>query len=375
MIVHYANTFVGKRGNIGLRTARILKLLASRDEHARCICRGATVREAGIRYSTMGLLGHMPRLLNAYRIYVSREFNHRPADIAIFEHFAGMHVNDGVTEVAHVWDTCPRLIGRLKSKGARVILDVPIAPMTYCRRMRESGNKTFIADDARLIDIELEAFDRADVLVSPSDFVADELVLAGVSRAKIRVIEFGADRLVAKGGPRRHAKQGLDFCIIGALSRRKGVLELISAWSDSSFAEDRLHLCGRLTSEVADAVAASRLSNIILPGFVRPEIYLNTCDVFVLPSWMEGSSKAVYEAMSCGLPSVVTRETGSIIEDGVSGFLIRPGDVSALRDRLLWFKRNRQMMHAMGLAAKQRVAEYTWERYSERVVALYSSND
>ena len=57
-------------------------------------------------------------------------------------------------------------------------------------------------------------------------------------------------------------------------------------------------------------------------------------DVFVFPSLFEGSAVVTYEALACGLPSVVTPEAGSVVRDGVEGFLVAPRDVLALAERM-----------------------------------------
>lgn len=379
MIFEFANTYVGKPGNIGVRTAKILNVLSAQNKSATCICRGAVICESNVTYISMGLLGHIPRLLNAVRIYLFRGFNHRPLDINIFERFSKWHLGSLLktdrSAVAHVWDVCPRLIRKLKAEGMRVLLDVPIAPQTYSQRMNRSGQAPFLLDDQQLIDIELTAFSEADLLIAPSQFVADELVLAGVARERIVVIEFGAEIPTMpeeEGEENRKLKDRLDFCIVGALGPRKGVLELLEAWSDPAFDQDRLHLCGRVFPGVASRISACGSDNILTPGFIKPAEYFQHCDVFVLPSWLEGSAKAVYEAMASGLPAIVTASTGSIVRDGIDGFVIEPGDVSALRERMLWFKAHPEKIQEMGANARKRVSEFTWERYAQRVIDLYA---
>ena len=51
-------------------------------------------------------------------------------------------------------------------------------------------------------------------------------------------------------------------------------------------------------------------------------------DVFAFPSLFEGSAVVTYEALACGLPSVVTPESGSVARDGVDGFVVPSGDAS-----------------------------------------------
>jgi glycosyltransferase involved in cell wall biosynthesis len=380
MILEFANTFIGKQGNIGVRTAKILKELSLHNRKAVCVCRGALIREPNIEYIEMGLFGHVPRLLNAARIYIYSGFRHRLPDIRLYEYFSKAHLKrlrrlTTDTAIAHVWDNCPSLIARLKAEGIKVLLDIPMVPSTYGQRMNRSGLAPFLMDDQRLVDIELEAFHEADALIAPSKFVSDELSRIGIPLEKVVVIEFGADiptaALPLTAYRNSDRTDGLEFCIVGALSPRKGVLDLLSAWSHPAFKRDRLHLCGRVFPEVIRQVAASSSGKILMPGFVNPFDYLRSCDVFVFPSWMEGSAKAVYEAMACGLPVIVTSSAGSIARDGIDGFVIEPGDINTLRDRMLWFKGHPEKVREMGANARERVSAFTWGRYANKVIDLY----
>ncbi|MHB8078576.1 MAG: glycosyltransferase, partial [Candidatus Krumholzibacteriia bacterium] len=74
---------------------------------------------------------------------------------------------------------------------------------------------------------------------------------------------------------------------------------------------------------------------VVLPGVVfdLPELMLGA-DLLVLPSLWEGLPLVLLEAMACGLPVVATRIAGvaGVVEDGVSGLLVEPGDAAALAD-------------------------------------------
>lgn len=369
-ILEVVNSFVDRQSNIGVRTGHIIRSL-----HAPgiCICRGAKTHAQGFKYYEMGLLGHLPRLLNAVRIYLAPRFNHRKWDIALFEWFAMRKLKkilkDTNVTVAHVWDACPKVIGLLKAEGIPVVLDMPMAPSSYGERLYNEGKTDFLRADAHYREMEKVAIATADLLMAPSEFVAQELKLSGVPEEKIAVVPFGVDapQNVQRG---RQEKKGLDFCFVGNVNRRKGVKELLEAWSETMFSEDRLHLCGRVNPEVKtwlDKVSG----NVKVHGFVNSIEYLPKCDVFVLPSWMEGSAKAVYEAMACGLPAIVTHSTGSIVRDGVDGFVIDAGNMNALKDRMLWFKENPEKSAAMGNNARVRASEFTWEGYAKRVVQCY----
>lgn len=89
------------------------------------------------------------------------------------------------------------------------------------------------------------------------------------------------------------------------------------------------------------------------------EAVLPAFDLFALCSHSEGFSNAILEAMGMGLPVVATRVGGNIemVEDGVSGSLIPPGDDRSLGDRLLSLARDPALRRRMGEAGRRWVLE------------------
>jgi glycosyltransferase involved in cell wall biosynthesis len=80
------------------------------------------------------------------------------------------------------------------------------------------------------------------------------------------------------------------------------------------------------------------------------------------------------EAMASGTPVIASRVGGlpEIVEDGVTGFLIQPGDVGELRERLEQVLRDRHLAAQLGRGARERVLElFTWDACAERCVEAY----
>jgi glycosyltransferase involved in cell wall biosynthesis len=84
---------------------------------------------------------------------------------------------------------------------------------------------------------------------------------------------------------------------------------------------------------------------------------------------------AAIEAMASGTPVVASRVGGlpEVVEDGVTGFLVEPGDVLELRSRLGEVLADRRLRERLGRNARERVLEkFTWEACAERCLAAYS---
>jgi len=93
--------------------------------------------------------------------------------------------------------------------------------------------------------------------------------------------------------------------------------------------------------------------------------FMNSLDVFVLPSFAEGTPKSIIEAMAHGVPVIATTVGGiADILDGESGILVPPGDSVALANAMLLLARDPTRRVAMGAAAKLRYEEL----FSQRAV-------
>lgn len=90
-------------------------------------------------------------------------------------------------------------------------------------------------------------------------------------------------------------------------------------------------------------------------GTVGCSAFMRTLDVFVLPSFAEGTSKSVIEAMSHGLPIITTNVGGSPdLLTPSAGILVPPGDSSALADAMQCLASDPALRKRMGQAARDR---------------------
>ena len=102
--------------------------------------------------------------------------------------------------------------------------------------------------------------------------------------------------------------------------------------------------------------------------------YMDSCEVFTLPSWQETFGLVYVEAMAHSKPVVGVQGQGidGIVEHGKTGMLVQPRDVDSLVEALDFFLSHPEEAKAMGERGRRLVWEnYTWEKNAEKTIAVY----
>jgi glycosyltransferase involved in cell wall biosynthesis len=126
---------------------------------------------------------------------------------------------------------------------------------------------------------------------------------------------------------------------VGTIDERKGVQDAVEAFRDPRLQDRRLVVVGEPATDWGRALRATAPQNVEWLGRLPPEETakeLARAWCLVLPTRADTSPNVVKEARVIGLPVITTPEGGQsdYIEYGKNGFLIRPGDIRALRDAL-----------------------------------------
>jgi len=114
----------------------------------------------------------------------------------------------------------------------------------------------------------------------------------------------------------------------------------------------------------------------IFTGFQRgPDLgrAIASCDLLFNPSVTETFGNVTLEAMACGLPVVAARATGSasLVDDGISGRLIRPGGNEAFAQALRLYSEDTDARKAAGTAGLKISERYAWDRVNGDLVEAY----
>ncbi len=222
---------------------------------------------------------------------------------------------------------------------------------------------------------------RVDGVVAISDKIAALLVQAGVDKEKIRIIHSGIDPIQSPKDRATDRSSGIPIIgTVASLEERKGHRYLLEAARLLKNQGHRLsyQLAGVGTQRRVLEQSVLRLGledEVVFSGFVS-EIpsFLSRIDIFVLPSLYEGLGVAVIEAMAAGKPVVASRVGGlpELIEDCVTGFLVPPGDPSALAQAISRMLSSEGFVEGMGAKGKERVQKrFTMERMAKQNEDFY----
>jgi glycosyltransferase involved in cell wall biosynthesis len=230
-------------------------------------------------------------------------------------------------------------------------------------------------------------------LVAVSPQVRDDLVALGVApREKFAVVRLGVE-LEARVRPeedgraeiRRVLGIGPDRFAVGWIGRMTGVKRTDDVLLAFRALRGRgVDACLCLVGDGPDRDHVERRAHDL--GVMRDTLFLGyqegvapffaAFDAFVLPSVNEGTPVTTIEALAAGRPVVATRVGGlpDVVRDGVDGFLVEPGAIDELAERLARLAADPGLRGRMGAAGRDRVLErYAVSRLIDDVDRLYRS--
>jgi glycosyltransferase involved in cell wall biosynthesis len=126
------------------------------------------------------------------------------------------------------------------------------------------------------------------------------------------------------------------------------------------------------------ALALGLENNVSFLGFIRGDerfSYIKAAKFLVLPSFWEVLPIVVLEGMACG-KAIVASNVGGIpylIEDGVNGYLIKPGDAQNLAEKIILLLENGENLFDMGQESLNKVQAFRWEKIAAETSRVYST--
>jgi glycosyltransferase involved in cell wall biosynthesis len=199
------------------------------------------------------------------------------------------------------------------------------------------------------------AFNEARRLITWHEWGKDSLVHDyGIDERKVVVIPPGVDLNKWNAARDDDSQRPVRLLFVGGDFRRKGGDVLLAAFRDELMHDCELDI---VTREQVDTQGLDRVRvhHGLRPNAPELMALYARADLFTFPTFADTLPIVIMEAMASGLP-VITTAVGALreeVEDGVSGFLIPPGDAKALAQATLRLVSNPQLRRDMGAAARR----------------------
>jgi len=259
-----------------------------------------------------------------------------------------------------------------------------------------------------------ERLKYADLILSCSEFITNRTQRAFPEAAyKCKTIYNGVDTSQFSAAPdsRDEPKKKQLLLCVGRITPEKGLHIVIDAFNTLARKYPDLELCligqeritpaeflvelsddarvrslkafypGSYQKKIMESLAPALSSRVFLSGHVsHSEMVSKYYDatIFLNASYYETFGIPVAEAMACGLPVIAARAGGvpEIVEDGLSGLLVEPGDADALAAAVTKLLENKPLRDSLARAGRERVRErFNFDSIAGELAKLYRGMD
>lgn len=248
----------------------------------------------------------------------------------------------------------------LTEEGRRLGVEVAVSGSSYKHRL--------------LAELEL-----ADHIMCPSSYAQRTFVDRGIDPGKIVVCPYGIDTDTFTPNTCSGQPPNGPFVVLflGTVCVRKGVHYLLEGFKRAALPEARLILAGPIDPGFRPIL--QRYAGLFeAPGPVpklRVPEYYREASVFVLPSLADSYGLATVEAMSSGVPLIVSENTGAadMVRALGNGFVLPVRDADSIAERLTWLHGNRDAGREMGERGSDAKDRLSWDRYEESLAGFYQT--
>lgn len=230
---------------------------------------------------------------------------------------------------------------------------------------------------------------RADYLIAVSNELRDKMIKLGASPEKIDVIAVGVELSEFRPEDKKECRkklslplEGVILLFVGHLIDQKGVTYLIDSVNEAlkKKSDFTLILVGDGSLKEGLIYKTERLGikgHVHFAGARPPDempLWMNACDVFILPSESEGTPNVILEAIACGKPIIATNVGG--IPDFVSnenGILVEPKSMLQLKDAILTLVKDAELRAHLGkgslLVRERKIVD--WKTNARKIHEIY----
>jgi glycosyltransferase involved in cell wall biosynthesis len=270
--------------------------------------------------------------------------------------------------------SCLKSFQTAKAYGAITILDLAQVHVSFIEDLRNkytfykniTGSKKLFE---KIKGLKLKEYELADTILVLSEFAKQTMLSNGIPENKLRLVNLGySPKQFIPKQQYPSTNEVLQLVFIGTVSYRKGI-HLLLNFIQSTTLNIHLTIAGSLGDGISkEMLHCSKVSYLSFLQHNEIVKLLHQSDVFVFPSFLDSWAMVVIEAMACGLPVIVTENTGA--KEAINndcGFIIPVNDAIMLEEKINFFYNNREQVRIMGQAAAVQAKKYTWQQYYNQI--------
>ena len=235
-----------------------------------------------------------------------------------------------------------------------------------------------------ILGIERSAAGNADILIVVSNLMKAQVMRLGADGRKIRVIYNGVDSA-------KFASAGIDAAMLGRIKKKQRIVLFLGRLTEQKGPVQFLHAAKKVLSLEPDTLFLIAGKGEMLPllinmtlemgisdkvrflGYVPDEdqkkIY-KVADVYVMPSTSEPFGITALEAMSSGVPVIISKTSG-VAEIAKSAIRVDFWDINAMAHRIIAVLRYRPLARTMAGLSRKEAGAYPWEKTADETLKVY----
>lgn len=222
--------------------------------------------------------------------------------------------------------------------------------------------------------LRLEMYERCDAILCPSDFVKRSFISKGFDESKLIKVNFGFPPTDINYDRALKTKDDVfRILFVGQIHYRKGLRYAIEAFRKLKHPRKEFVIVGP-TTLITGLEHTQIPSNVIFKGILKGkalDMEYKSANIFVLPSLEEGLALVQGEALSHGLPLIITTNTGGddFIQEGREGFIVPIQSSEALYEKFQELADNVDLQNSMSINALDTAKRLgSWETAASKLL-------
>jgi glycosyltransferase involved in cell wall biosynthesis len=291
------------------------------------------------------------------------------------------------SQILHAYeDGCSDSFARAKQLGMQCSYELPIAHWATVRRLLAEEAERYpewelTLESTREPEEKLfrkeEELRLADRITCPSQFVLDSIPLKIRQKTPCQISPFGSPPCEATDFEPSTKNDSLKLLFVGSMSQRKGLGDLFEAMKLLKGEPISLSILGQ-PSMPMEFYRKHFAAFEYFPPCSNQKVreIMKVHDAFVLPSIVEGRALVQQEALSCGLPIIVTPNAGGtdLVDEGKTGHLVPIRSPEKIAEAISMLIRKSAEKNEIQKWCQTKASFYTWSNYAQKIIDFNLSN-